>query len=97
MGKYVCTYEILARFLERQQAVCAVLFEHGGDRVLIPSPTEFSVIEELVDILKPLNDVTEILSGDLYSTIGLVQPVFHRLLSDILAVNPEDNDTVKKP
>ena len=54
MGKYAHMYEILARFLEHQQAVCAVLFKHGGDRVLIPSPTEFSVIEELVDILTPL-------------------------------------------
>ena len=87
---------MLTRFIEQQQAVCAVLLEDGGDRVLMPSATEFSVIEELVDILKPFNDATEILSGDLYPTIGIVQPVFHRFLSEILAAKSEDNDVVKK-
>ena len=68
---------MLSRFIEQQQTVCAVLLEDGGDHVLMPSSTEFTVIEELVDILKPFNDVTEILSGDLYPTLGIVQPVFH--------------------
>ena len=68
---------MLARFIEQQQAVCAVLLEDGGDRVLMPSSNEFAVIEELLDILKPFNDATEILSGDLYPTLGIVQPVFH--------------------
>ena len=62
------TYEMLARFTEQQQAVCAVLLEDGGDCILMPSSNEFAVIEELVDILKPFNDATEILSGDLYPT-----------------------------
>ena len=59
----------------------------GGDLVLMPFATEFSVIEKLVDviekladILQPFNDATEILSGDSYPTIGLVQPLFHQLL-----------------
>ena len=48
-----------------------------GDRVLMPSATEFAVVKELVDILKPFNDATEILSGDIYPTLGIVQLVFH--------------------
>ena len=76
--------------------MCAVLLEDGGDRVLMPSSTELAVIEELVDILKPFNDATEILSGDLYPTLGIVQPVFHRFLSDILPSKPGDRDVVKK-
>ena len=90
------TYEMLARFIEQQQAVCAVLLEDGGDRVLMPSSTELAVIEELVDILKPFNDATEILSGDLYPTLGIVQPVFHQFLSEILPSKPGDGDVVKK-
>ena len=66
---------MLARFTEQQQAVCAVLLADGGYRILV------AVIEELVDILKPCNDATEILSGDLYPTLGIVQPVFHQFLS----------------
>ena len=90
------TYEMLARFIEQQQAVCAVLLEDGGDRILMPSSVEFAVIEELVDILKPFNDATEILSGDLYPTLGIVQPVFHQFLNEILPSKPEDKDIVKK-
>ena len=90
------TYEMLARFTEQQQAVCAVLLEDGGDRILMPSSSEFAVIEELVDILKPFNDATEILSGDLYPTLGIVQPVFNRFLSEVLPSKPGDRDIVKK-
>ena len=87
---------MLARFTEQQQAVCAVLLEDGGDRILMPSSSEFAVIEELVDILKPFNDATEILSGDLYPTLGIVQPVFNRFLSEVLPSKPGDRDIVKK-
>ena len=90
------TYEMLARFIEQQQAVCAVLLEDGGDRVLMPSSNEFAVIEQLVDILKPFNDATEILSGDLYPALGIVQPVFYRFMSEVLTSKPEDRDVVKK-
>ena len=84
---------MLARFTEQQQAVCAVLLEDGGDRILMPSSSEFA---ELVDILKPFNDASEILSGDLYPTLGIVQPVFHQFLSKILVSKLEDRDIVKK-
>jgi len=84
--------EMLARFTEQQQTVCAVLLEDGGDHM--PSSNEFTVIEELVDILKPFNDATEILSGDLYPTLGIVQPVFHQFLSEILP--SQATDIVKK-
>ena len=87
------TYKMLARFMEQQQAV---LLEDGGDCVLIPSSTEFAVIEQLVDILKPFNDATEILSGDLYPTLGIVQPISYRFLSEVLTSKPEDRDVVKK-
>ena len=56
--------------------MCAVLLEDGGDCVLMPSSTEFAVIE-LGNILKLFNDTTERLSGDLYPTLGSVQPIFH--------------------
>jgi len=90
------TYEMLAQFTEQQQAVCAVLLEDGGDRVLMPSSTEFAVIEELVKILKPFDDATDILSGEAYPTLGIIQPVFHQFLNDVLVTKPGDKDVVKK-
>ena len=85
---------MLAQFMGQQQAVRAVILEDGGDHVLMPSSTEFAVIEELVDILKPFNNATEILSGDLYPTLGIVQPIFHRFLNEVLHSKPEDREVV---
>ena len=49
-----------------------------------------------MDILKPFADATEILSGDLYPTLGIVQQVFHRFLSETLSSKPGEKDVVKK-
>ena len=56
--------------------MCAVLLEDGGDCVLMPSFTEFAVIE-LGNVLKLFNDTTERLSGDLYPILGSVKPILH--------------------
>ena len=72
---------MLTRFTEQKQAVCAVLLEDGGDRILMPSATEFAVIEELVKILEPFDEATDILSGETYPTLGIIQPVFHQFLN----------------
>ena len=87
---------MLAWFTEQQQAVCAVLLEDGGDRVLMPSSTEFAAIEELVKILKPFDDANDVLSGEAYPTLGIIQPVFHQFLNDVLVTKPGDKDVVKK-
>jgi len=63
-------YEVVAWFTEQQQAVCAALLEDGGDRALMPSSTEFVVIEELVKMLTPCDDATNILSGKAYLTFN---------------------------
>ena len=41
-------------FMKQQQAVYAILLEDGGNSALMPSSTEFVVIEELVDALKAI-------------------------------------------
>ena len=47
------TYEMLKRFLEQQQAICAMLLEDGDNRTLMPSTDKIATVEELVEILKP--------------------------------------------
>jgi len=76
--------------------VCAVLLEDGSDCILMPSTTEFAAIEELMKILKPFDDATDILSGETYPTLGIIQPVFHQFLNDVLLSEPGDKDVVKK-
>ena len=39
------TYEMLKRFLEQQQAICAMLLEDGDNRSLMPSTDEIATME----------------------------------------------------
>ena len=41
----------------------------------MPSTDEITIIEELVEILKHFYQAAEILSGELYPTIGVVFPI----------------------
>ena len=65
------TYEMLKRFLEQQQAICAMLLEDGDNRSLMPSTNEIATMEEFVKIF----------SGELYPTIGVVFPILNHVTS----------------
>ena len=77
------TYNMLERLLEQQQAVCAVLLESEKRdvRLLMPSSEEFTVVQEVNEILKTFHFATEIISAEKYPTI---HPLIHKLLSVIL-------------
>ena len=64
-GEVQCTYKMLLRFIEQQQAVCAVLLDGTrDDRQPMPTDQEISIAEEMVTILKSFDDATEIMSGE---------------------------------
>ena len=87
---------MLKRFLEQQQAICAMLLEDGDNRTLMPSTDEIATMEELVEILKHFYQATEILSGELYPTIGVVFPILNRFLTVLLVSDCNDKDIAKK-
>ena len=70
-------YNILERLLEQQQAVCAVLLESEKRdvRLLMPSSEEFTVAQEVNEILKTFHFATEIISAKKYPTIAIVHPL----------------------
>ena len=74
------TDTMLKRFIEQQQAICAVFLEDQEARQFIPSDDELSAAEELVAVLEVFNNATEIISGEKYPTLGMVLPLFHKLL-----------------
>ena len=86
------TYKMLKRFLEQQQAICAMLLEDGDNQTLMPSTNEIATIEELVEILKHFYQATEILSRELYPTIGVVFPILNRFLTLLLISDCNDKD-----
>lgn len=91
------TYKMLLTFLEQHQAVCAVLLDSDNcDHCsLMPSTQEFTIIEELVLMLKPFNDATEVVSGEKYPTISIITPLIHKLLN-VLKETSEDSTLTKQ-
>lgn len=45
------------------------------------SESEWSVIEKLLVLLKPLQALTTLLSGELESSVSMVQPLIHKILT----------------
>ena len=58
------TYSMVSRIVEQQQAICAVLVEDRMDWHRMPSENEFSTLESLVEVLKPLSVFTDAFSGE---------------------------------
>ena len=55
---------MLNRFIEQQQAICAVFLENRDTRQFMPSDDEISVAEELVEGLAVFHSATEIVNGE---------------------------------
>ena len=90
------TYSMLQRFIEQQQPICAVFLEDRDTRQFMLSDAEISAAEELVAILEVFHKATEIVSGEKYATIGIVQPLLQKLLYHTLADNSTDKPLAKR-
>ena len=62
-------------------------------RGLLPDSGEWSVIEDLISILKPFSNATQALSGSKYATISLLAPILYKLII-YKTLNAEDADSV---
>ena len=73
--------------------MCAVLLESKNNdvRLLMPSTEDFTVAQEVNEILKTFNFVTEIISAEKYPMIRIVHPLIHKLLS--VTLKEIDGDT----
>ncbi|XP_041470438.1 E3 SUMO-protein ligase ZBED1-like [Lytechinus variegatus] len=72
------THDMLTRILEQQQAICAMLLELKKQE-LMPTVDEFRTIEQLVELLEPVKDMTEFFSGATYATSTGVLPCIVKL------------------
>ena len=82
-------YYMVERVLEQQQPLCATLLElRKGD--LMPSDAEFTIMENYVQIMKPLVDITEAVGAEKWVTISTIRPLLHKLLNVILTSKPTD-------
>ena len=88
---------MLERVLEQRQTLYAVLLENKEKhvRALLPDAGEWGVIEDLISILKPFSDATQVLSGSKYATISLLAPVLYKLVHVTLKVEGKDSTILK--
>ena len=73
-----------------------MLLEDGDNQSLMPSMDEIATMEELIEILKHFYQATEILSGQLYPTIGVVFPILNCFLTLLPISGNNDKDVAKK-
>ena len=73
----------------------AVLMD-GRVRHLMPEGEEWSIIEVLVDILKPFQQATEAMGAVKYPTLSTVKPLLYKLVNRTLAVKESGSKVAKK-
>jgi len=57
-------------------------------RIVEQHENEFSTLESLVEVLKPLSVFTEALSGENHVTVSALRPLLSHLLTNLLHVEP---------
>ena len=77
---------MLARILEQQEAVCAVLAEDRKNWHLMPSDLEFTILEAVASVLKPLHVFTDALAGEKNITISAIRPLLRHIVKQIVFV-----------
>ncbi|CAM4425074.1 unnamed protein product [Leuciscus chuanchicus] len=85
------TYEMISRFLEKQQAVCAVLAKHRNTWHLMPKDNDIATLENVNQLLQPLYDLTDALASEKRVALSSLTPVLEHISSEILSEQAEDN------
>ena len=87
---------MIARLIEQQQAICAVLVEDRKNRYRMPSDSEFSTLEAVASVLGPLSVFTDALSGEKCVTVSAIRPLLSHIVDDLLHVSLDDCTLVKE-
>ena len=84
------SFSMVQRVLKQQQPLCACLLDlRRGD--LMPSDSEFGVMESYCKVMKPLVETTEAIGAEKWVTISYIRPLLHKLL--MVYLMPEESDS----
>ena len=70
---------MVSHIVEQQQAISAVLAEYRKNWYRMPSDSEFSVLQTVVTVLKPLSILVDALSGGKQVTISAILPALKHI------------------
>ena len=87
------TYEMLVQIIEQQQAISVVLAEDRKNWNRMPTDSECSTLENIVEVLKPLSCLIDTLSGEKQVTTSAILPVMRHVESK-LSLATSDNQLV---
>ena len=62
----------------------------------MPSESEFSTLESIIEVLKPLSLFTGALSGENHVTVSALRPLLNHLLTNLLHVEPGSNGLINE-
>ena len=85
---------MVTRLCEQQAAIAAVLHSRRNLHHLELSPQEWHNMEDIVKLLEPFKDATEVLSVQRYSTLFCLAPIL-KDLRDKLAVKADNSNVLK--
>ncbi|XP_044155948.1 E3 SUMO-protein ligase ZBED1-like [Bufo gargarizans] len=84
-------YDMVERFCEQQQAVCAVLAENRKKWYLMPKDNDVTILETVRDVLAPMSDFTDALSGEKDPTLSSVLPLTWKIYA---CASEEESDSI---
>lgn len=93
--RWCSTYEMFERILEQQQAIAAVLAEDRKYWHKMPAESEFSTLEAVAAVLKPLSMLTDALSRDEVTALA-VRPILNHIMDTHLLIRDEDSVLVSE-
>jgi zinc finger BED domain-containing protein 1 (E3 SUMO-protein ligase ZBED1) len=92
------TYKMLKRMAASREAIVACLAAQSqrGQRVQVLNEEEWDIIEQLISVLRHLNEASQQLSYQKVPTVGLIVPILSSLLMDLTErkCDKEDDDDV---
>ena len=83
------TYSMMSRILEQQQAISAIM---AGERKYwnkIHTDTEFTTLDALSDVLKPLSFLFNALAGEKQATASALVPIMEHV---VYSLNPSSTN-----
>lgn len=86
---------MIERFLEQQQACCAVLAADRSLWHLMPKDNDVQTLERVCQLLGPLNDLTDLLGSETKTTLSSLKPVMEHI-TNLLNENEGDDALTKQ-
>ena len=79
-------YSMIARILEQQQAICAVLADDRKNWHRMPSDREFTTLEIVSQVLQPLSVFSDALSWESQVTVSAIRPLLKHITTSLLSM-----------